>query len=319
MHELLRRTWDRIAYLATQALDGFQRARGPQLAAAVSYRFIFSIFPIAIFLVSILGIFLQNPQTRERIVDSIVDLFSLSSEGAVRLDRALEQVPPTWSVVGLVSLAVTLWTASGLMGAIRIGLNAMWRVDVDQDRPFVRSKLIDFVLVFGVGALILLSVLVTTITEIVDRVADDAEGKLGALGWIAQLGSSVFGFLVPVALAFATFLLLFRFVPAARARWRDVWVAALVTAVAFEILSVGFAFFVRTFGNYDVVYGSLGTIVAFLYFVYLGATVFLLGAGVAHAWSASAASRRPPSEPDTRPFKDKVWGALRGLFVRADR
>jgi membrane protein len=314
--DLLRRIWDRAFYLVSEAFTAFTQSRGPQLSAAISYRFIFSIFPIAIFLVSILGIFLQNPQTREDVVDAVVDLFSLSPDGAARLDQALESVPPTWSLVGLVSLVITLWTASGLMGAVRIGLNAVWGVDVRDDRPFVRSKLLDFTLVLGVGVLLAASALLTGIARLVDQAADDADAQLGVLGTLAQAGSVVFGTLVPIVIAFVTFTLVYRFVPATRVRLRDVWVAALVTAVAFQVLTVGFAFFVRTFGNYDVLYGSLGTVVAFLYFVYLGASVFLIGAGLAAAWPGSAADRRPPPQPDTRSFLTRLREILRGLFVR---
>ena len=314
--QLLRRAWDRAFYLVSQAIQAFRLSRGPQLSAAISYRFIFSVFPIAIFLVSILGIFLQDAQTRQDIVDAVVGLFSLNPESAARLDRALESVPPTWSAVGLVSLVITLWTASGLMGAVRIGVNAVWQIDVDRDRPFVRSKLVDFVLVVGVGVLLAASALLTGVAQIVDRAADEAEENLGALGDLIQAGSFVFGILVPVVIAFVTFALLYRFVPATRVRLRDVLVGALVAAVAFQLLTVGFAYFVRTFGNYDVVYGSLGTVVAFLYFVYLGAIVFLMGAGLAASWRGSAADRRPPSVPDTRPILTRMREMVRGLFVR---
>ena len=317
MRDLLLRAWDRCFYLGSDALGAFQRSRGQQLAAAISYRFIFSVFPIVIFLVSILGIFLQDPQTRENVVDAVVNLFTLSPESAARLDRALESVPPTWSLVGLVSLVITLWTASGLMGAVRIGLNALWQVDVDDDRPFVRSKLVDFVLVLGVGALLAAAAVLTGIAQIVDRLTADADEQLGALGGaLAEAGSFVFGILVPIAIAFVTLALLYRFVPAAHVRLRDVLVPAFVAAVLLQVLAVGFAFFVRTFGNYDVVYGSLGAVVAFLYLVYLSAVVFLLGAGLAAAWPRSAADRRPPSVPDERPVLARLRGMVRGLFVR---
>ena len=308
-----RRVWNRLSFLFSKAIQGFADDRCLQLAAAIAYRFIFSIFPLAIFLVSILGVFLRDSTRRENLVDAILDVIPLSGEGPNQLERVLANVPTPWSVVGLVSIAVTLWSASGLMGALRVGLNVVW--DVHRDRPWVRSKLVDFVLVLGAGIFILASVLLTGLVQIVDRLLADAQTTLGALGGLAEAGSFVFGILVPTVLSFVTFAILYRFVPAASPRFRDVWFGALFAAVGFELLKNGFAFYVRSFGNYDAIYGSLGTIVAFLYLIYLSSNVFLFGAELSALWKGSAATRRPVEPPDPTPIGARALGALKNLVV----
>ena len=313
MRSAPRRVWNRLSFLFSKAIQGFADDRCLQLAAAIAYRFIFSIFPLAIFLVSILGVFLRDSTRRENLVDAILDVIPLSGEGPNQLERVLANVPTPWSVVGLVSIAVTLWSASGLMGALRVGLNVVW--DVHRDRPWVRSKLVDFVLVLGAGIFILASVLLTGLVQIVDRLLADAQTTLGALGGLAEAGSFVFGILVPTVLSFVTFAILYRFVPAASPRFRDVWFGALFAAICFELLKNGFAFYVRSFGNYDAIYGSLGTIVAFLYLIYLSSNVFLFGAELSAHWKGSAATRRPVEPPDPTPIGKRALGALKNLVV----
>ncbi len=108
-----------------------------------------------------------------------------------------------------------------------------------------------------------------------------------------------------------TFGLLYRFVPATTVRLRDVWFGAVVAALGFELVKNGFAFYLRHIANYDIIYGSLGTIVAFLFLVYLSSLVFLFGAELAAEWYGSAASRRPYQPPDTRPFHMRLPGSRR--------
>ena len=99
--QLLRRAWDRAFYLVSQSIQAFRLSRGPQLSAAISYRFIFSVFPIAIFLVSILGIFLQDAQTRQDVVDAVVGVFSLNAgalPASIARSRAFRRrgAPSAW-------------------------------------------------------------------------------------------------------------------------------------------------------------------------------------------------------------------------------
>ncbi len=150
-----------MSFLVSQAIRGFAANRCPQLAAAISYRFLFSVFPLAIFFVSILGLLLRDDATRQNVIDAVIDIVPLSGEGVDQLERVLRSVSTPWSLVGLVSIAVSLWSASGLMAAVRIALNAAW--GVDRDRPWVRSKLVDFALVLGAGLFITASVVLTAI------------------------------------------------------------------------------------------------------------------------------------------------------------
>ncbi len=95
----------------------------------------------------------------------------------------------------------------------------------------------------------------------------------------------------------------------------DTWPAALLSAalVAAENL---FAFYVGHFAHYNAVYGSLGAVIAFMFFVYLSSQIFLLGAEVASEWPRVRAALERGEEP---PPRTPARAAVRGLWVRAPR
>ncbi|MDP6716661.1 MAG: YhjD/YihY/BrkB family envelope integrity protein, partial [SAR202 cluster bacterium] len=83
---------------------------------------------------------------------------------------------------------------------------------------------------------------------------------------------------VSPVLSFTTFLVLYRFIPNTEVRIRDVWLGALVASMAFDGAKWGFLFYIRTFPVYNVVYGSVGAVMALLTWVYVSAIILLFGA-----------------------------------------
>jgi membrane protein len=209
--------------------------------------------------------------------------------------------------VGLAGLAGLLWTASGMMGAIRAGLTTV--TGVEQGRPFLRAKLVDLVMVLLAGAVLLVS---TTVT-VVMRVAD--EQVLEPLGLSGPAGALI-GTATPIVLAFAVLTALLRLAPAEPIPWAGVWRGALGGAIGLWVLTTGFGIYVRNFGRYNAVYGSLGAVVAFLVFVFLAAMLLLITAAAASRWQDVARASRPRDQGAGGSPAERVRRALSGLVVR---
>lgn len=275
--------WQDAKLLAARTVSEFFDDHCSQLAASMSYYILFSIFPLAIFVVSIAGLMLTDDGLREQVVESLLEALPLS-EGAGRsdLEALIEPIAQGRSALGLISVLGLLWGASGMMGALRFSLDTAW--DHERRRPFVRGKLVDFGLVFGVGALLALSIAMTLLLQVVRELSSDAASALGPFGPGAGALVTVIGFLAPLALTTITFVLVFKLVPTVRVRTRDALAGALLSALLFELLKNGFAIYLQHFANYDAVYGSLGATIALLFFIYLGACVLLLGAELAAEW-----------------------------------
>ena len=168
------------------------------------------------------------------------------------------------------------------MGGIRHALNEAW--DVTYRRPFLRAKLLDLLMVTAVALLVGLSIGATFFLQVARRVSGSLSDWLGPLGSGATGSFEVVAVLVPLTVSFATFMFIYKVVPSVRTRWREIWPGALLAALLFEVIKNGFAIYLRYFGNYDAVYGSLGAVIAFLFFVYVSASIMLLGAEMAAEW-----------------------------------
>ncbi|MDQ4130698.1 MAG: YihY/virulence factor BrkB family protein, partial [Actinomycetota bacterium] len=217
-----------------------------------------------------------------------------------------------FGVVGVLGLA---FAASGVMGAIRYGLNTAW--DAEDRRPPVQGKLVDILLVLAVGLAAALSLALTVLTRLVRSVGDELEGPLGTVGSaLAELLLGL-GQLTPFALSLAVFAFLYRFVPAVETRWRDLWPGVLVAGAGYEAAKTGFSFYLENFGDYGAVYGSISAAVAFLFFVFLAANIFLLGAEVASQWPRVRSGHydRLEALEEDRPLGEQVRDLLRRLFL----
>ncbi len=293
----------KLVVVIPQAIDGYFADRLGQHAAAIAYRVLFSLAPLAIVLVSVFGLVLQNDEVRQDVIDSIVDWVPVSDEGSADIERAITRIASPASALGLLSLVVFAWAATGMMAALRTGLEAA--MDVER-RPAARAKLVDFILVAATGALVLVVIGVTIATQLVTRLATEASAKIGLDGGLidetARTGA-------PLVVSLGVIILLYRFVPAHRVRIRDTVAGALVAALLVLAISAASAYIFEKTSRLSVIYGSITVALVFLYSVYLYASALLFGAEVAAAWS------RPEQGPGD-PILVQVKRAVLGLFVQ---
>jgi len=251
---------------------------GPVVAGAIAYRVLFSVFPLVIVLTALFGVVVRTTGVQADVIDFVIDNVPLTEDGKQSVRELLEGVTGGKSTLGLVAVVGLVWSASGMMAAIRGALNRAW--GVVHARPFVRGKLVDVLLVLAVGVFLLLSTALAVGSRMVTAYASSALERAGippgALTWLI-------GFLVPAVLAFLAVAFLYRVVPATpeRPAYRVILPSAAAVGVAFTILQMLFGVYLSSFGNYNAVYGSLGAVIAFLVFVYMSSSLFLLGAHAA--------------------------------------
>jgi membrane protein len=269
----------KLARVLNYALRRFFTDRCPRDAAAIAYRVLFSVGPLAIVLVSIFGLLLQDDAVRQQVVDAVVHALPVSAAGRKDVEDALTTIATPASAAGFISLLLFAWTASGMMAAIRQGLETA--MNVNGSRSLARGKLVDAVLVLGAAALVLVTVAVTVLGGIVEKTL---AGRLGDVGQIdTAVGALVrFGvFVVSIGIV----LLLYRFVPARGLRIRDAVVGATVTALLLQAISLAAALIYAKTNRLSVIYGSLTAALFFVYSTYLYSSALLFGAEVAALWS----------------------------------
>jgi membrane protein len=294
----------KLARVVPDAVQRFYADHCPQQAAGIAYRVLFSIAPLAIVLVSVFGLVLQNDSIRHDVVNAIVDALPVSVAGRKDVENAITAIATPASAAGLVSLLVFVWAATGMMTALRQGLETA--MGVTESRPAVRGKLVDLMLIVGAAVLVLVTVGITLLGNVVGR-ASGSFGELVGVGTGTLAGVLIRG--ASFVLSIVVVLLLYRFVPARGLRVRDGLAGAIVTAVLLLLISLASGLIYERTTNLSVVYGSLTSALVFLYSMYLYSSALLLGAEVAAAWA------RPPTE-NGEPIRTQLKRAVLGLFVR---
>lgn len=286
-----------------RAIDDLFRDRCPQYAASISFHVLFSLFPLTIAFFSVFGLVLQDDSLRNRVTSELIDVLPLSPAGQKDVEDSIKGIASPLSAIGLISLVALLWGASGMMSAIRNGLEAAFKVE--RGRPAAHAKALDFLLVAIAGLVVLLVVGFSAFAAFFSRVLDHATESVG-------IDASPSGVLLRdvvqlTALGVMAFLL-YRYVPNMRLPTRAIFAGALLTAVLAWAATKLLTYVFPDFSHYNFIYGPLTGVMSFLFFVYVVSLVLLLGAEFSYAWSQ-------PIGPPGPPFPRQILNVLIGLFV----
>jgi membrane protein len=305
--------WNDLVLTARRTRQEFVDDRCTQIAASISYYVFFSIFPLTIFLVTVFGQLLRDDNVKEQVLETLLDIVPLAQDGGrEQLESTLNGVSTDLSLLGLLSIVGLVWSASAMMSAIRVALNTAW--DAPLRRPPLRGKLIDFFMLALFAVLIAVSIIATGLRDRAQDLVTDLSTHIGALDSVLQTLLWLATFLTPILISFVVFAALYRWVPAVRTSFDEIWPGALTAALAFELAKIGFTIYIRNFATYNAVYGSLGAVIVFMFFIFIAANVLLVGAEVASEWPRVRAGHYDHGMPER--FQSSPRAAtLRGQLV----
>ena len=244
-------------------------------AAQLSYYFLLALFPLLLFLMTLLGYFADaGSELRYKLLAYLATVMPGSAVTLVH--TTLDEISSAKGG-GKLSLGIlaALWAASNGMGAISATLNAAY--GVRETRPWWKVRLISIVLTIAVSILIVVALaLVMYGGHIGERVAAhfDFSGAFTIAWRLLQW---------PIALFFMmlTFNLIYYFAPDdgdGGKRKRKWWTVGTVTAVALWLLvSLGFRLYLHFFNSYNLTYGSLGALIVLMLWFYFTGLAILIG------------------------------------------
>jgi membrane protein len=276
-HQIVLVAIIRLVGICTRAVNDFLGDNGPQLAAAISYYALFSLFPLALAIIFGLSFFL-GPDSIESLAKQTAKQAPVSPE---TVNDVLTSVVGSRNIAGVAGFIGLLWAGTAVFGAIRKGVNTTW--GITKPRPFLQERLIDISLMLGAAVLMLISIFSTAglayLREIMEFITDGTNVNSDFI-W-DKLAS-----LIPPTLSFIVFLGIYWFLPNTRVRLREALPGALVATIAFEVVKNVFVWYVSSYSVYSTVYGSMGSIVALLGWVYVSALILLFGSLITSRYAA---------------------------------
>ncbi len=255
-------------------------------AAALTYYAMFSLFPLALLLVAVAGLWLRSPEMQQRLLEWLLALFPHEAESAVRALRDL-----TWpsSTAGAVAGLTLLWSASGY---IRLLLATIDRIHARTTAAPRRTwwlphALGTAVVVFIPPALVFGLTLGSTLLHLFL--------SLPMIGHISWLTPGLMNAVLILTLAALALYLAFQFVPAERVPRRASLKAALFTAGGWGLAGQLLREYLHTaWTRYNVLYGPLASVIVLLFYLYFLNVILLLGAQLHAIWCSGAACRAVP-------------------------
>jgi membrane protein len=276
-----------------QTFQEWLQDKAPQLGAALAYYTVFSLAPLVLVLLAIIGvIFRDDPAGAWDKVTQQMSYFLDQSAVQVVQNIAQQASQPRKSTLAtIIGIALALFGASGVFGQLQDALNTIWGVKAAPTRGlwrFLRSRFLSFAMVGGICFLLLVSLAIEALLKSFSHYVESAlpGGLIVALGVYL-----VFDFAVVVLL----FAMIFKFLPDVKIQWRDVWIGAVITAILFGIGKWLLAFYLGSSAAGSA-YGAASSLITLLLWVYYSSQILLFGAEFTQVYAARAGRAFEPTE-----------------------
>ncbi len=240
-------------------LRKFSEDKSTNLASMIAFWAFFSIFPLFLVLVTLLGWFLPA-DTKTSVLDHVSQMFPLLDTSTVG------SLSGSWWAL-IVGIASALWSGSAVVRVTQFAFNSVWEIPM-KERPKVGEQVVR-----SIGVLATLGVGIVLSTVVSGFVSGTANGL--DLGWLGRAG----GYAIAIALDVGIFLAAFRWLTDRDVSTRDVLPGALLSGVSFWILqTVSSLIISRYLHNAQSTYGNFATVITILWWFYLQGVITLLGA-----------------------------------------
>lgn len=261
-------------------------------SAVISYYTIFSLPGLLVIIVNLAGYFFGREAVTQKLTAEIQDV--IGPEAARDISAILARAWETegFTAASILGIATLIFGATGVFYQLQQTLDIVWEVKPEPKRKFMKlvlDRLFSFGLILTVGFLLLVSLILSAILSYVgDWVALHFSDALNIVFRILDLG-------VSLAVVTVLFAAIFKFLPDAEVRWRDVRVGAFMTAILFVLAKYGLGIY---FGHSDPAstYGAAGSIVLVMLWVTYSGLILLFGAEFTRIYADRYGVEIRPSE-----------------------
>lgn len=271
-----------------QAAQAWIEHDASTMGAALAFYTVFSVAPILIIAIGVIGTVINADTVRAELLPQMQTLFGEAGASAVQmllLSASRLGSSRMATIIGVITLVLG---ASSVFVELQNSLDRIWglpkRTRLKGLWHLIRGRFLSLGLVFGVGFLLMVSLLVSTLLAALDSWVATFLGQWQIVLSAIDLSLSVF-------ITTVLFALVYKYVPQERMEWRDVRVGALVASALFNFGKLGIGYYFGK-GAFSTVYGAAGSLLILLLWAYYSAQIFLFGAELTKSFSFTFGTRR---------------------------
>jgi len=238
-------------------------------ASALTYYAVLSIFPLLILITSLMGIILRDPAKQQATIDALIRFIPA---GAEIITNLLQKIIASRTASSIIAFLTLMWSASGFLRGLLATIDLIHSEKYSHNTLFMRS-MGALVILLTIPALFLLLIITKLSALVFGAIAVEMPGFVAH---ILNILASRFAIFVITTTAF---FLMMRYIPSKRPPTRTSLISASITSVAWIALGYAFAWYLSSdFSNYNVIYGSIGAMMALMLYLYLTNVIILFGA-----------------------------------------
>ncbi len=269
-NKLNRRTSGGLSIIL-HSISYFTENRGSEAAAVVSYYSLFSIFPLLIFIIAGLSSILGIQTAQEQVTEQIQRIIPVSTEYITQNIESVLRQRTSFSLIGLAGL---FWAATGMFNTLVLNINRAW--PQASPRNIFYNRLVAILLVSGMAAVIFFSL---TFTTIIDLLPLKLIPNWEAISPHIRIPTHFLTQYGPFLLRFVLVWIFYWVIPNTKVRPLPAFLGAMGTTILWEFSTRIFTWYLSSgFISYEIVYGSLGRIVALLVWIYFSSWLLIFGA-----------------------------------------
>jgi membrane protein len=289
--------------LLVQTIRGWQSDNVSQLAASLAYYMVFSIAPLLLLLLALIGLFTNQAAAESRLLTQIGDMIGQNGAGALRTMIQGVNRSGAGSLATLIAIVTLVAGATGVFTELQSSLDAIWHVAAKPHQgllQMVRTRLLAFAMLPFVGLLLLVSLLVNTSLAAVANFFSSLIPNLNTIYTLQALN-----FVLSVTVFTLLFAMLFKVLPSVKIAWSDVWIGGAVTAFLFTAGQFLISLYLANSSTASA-YGAAGSLIVILLWVYYSAQILFIGAEFTQVYARLCGSR---IEPDKHAYRrtDADW------------
>jgi membrane protein len=289
-----------------ETFNNFSEDRAPRMGAALAFYSIFSLAPILLIVIFIAALIFGPEAASGELFGQVES--ALGPQAAAALEETTANTYRSsggiWATV--IGIVLLVFGATGVFMELQDALNQIWRVPLHQTSGWwdkIKARFLSFSVVAGCGFLLLVSLVISSLLSALHNFVAAWEIPGGPFIW---QGLHIVVSLLVITLLFA---MIFKLLPEAELKWRDMWVGALLTAVLFTVGKYLIGMYLAH-GTVASTYGAAGTLVVVFIWVYYSSLLVLFGAEFTRVYAERGATRQEvrvlPGDKhpaDTRPAK----------------